>query len=155
MTEHTRHSSQDEASAPPPDPSLCRHSAITSNDGSALPNDNHPLINDGCPQVSTDPVWPINLVQIIRNLTSTMTSKLDATECNFSLTREAAENNAKVLEKYDSDLERAIQAQRGSPVGYGSEFRPKDQLVQLFSLHPCWPRMKSILTRWSFWPRPG
>ena len=49
-------------------------------------------------------------------------------------------------------MERAIQAQIRSPVGYGSEFRPKEQLVKLFGLHPCWSRMESILTHGSSWP---
>lgn len=57
-----------------------------------------------------------------------------------------------VLEKYANALERAIQAQNRSPVGYGSEFRPKEQSVKLFGLHPCWSRMESILTQSSFWP---
>ena len=35
-------------------------------------------------------------------------------------------NSCHVLEKYGNDLERAIQAQSGSPVGYGSEFRPRN-----------------------------
>ena len=37
-------------------------------------------------------------------------------------------------------------------VGYGSKFLPKEQLVKLFGLHPCWPRMESILTQGSLWP---
>ena len=122
------------------------------NDGPAPSNDNHSPTNDGRPQISTDPTWPINLVQIIRNLISTATSKPDVPKFNFGLTKEAAEHNAMVLKKYGNDLERAIQTQRGCSVGYGSKFWPKDQLVQLFGLYPCWLRMESILTRGSFWP---
>jgi hypothetical protein len=119
-------------SAPPLDQSQCGHCAT---DTAAMPY----------------PTWPINLIQIISEIASTQSSKPKTPEFDFRLTKEAAENNAKVLAKYDNNLERAICAQARSPVGYGSEFRPTDQLVKLFGLHPCWSKMQAILTRGSKW----
>ena len=125
-------SSPNEESAPPSVPSPCRHWATE-------------------PAVMPHATWPINLIHIIREIASTKSSRPEAPEFNFHLTKEAAEDNAKVLKKYENDLERAIRAQAKSPVGYGSEFRPTDQLVKLFGLHPCWTRMKAILNRGSKW----
>ena len=88
-------------------------------------------------EVSPGPTWSINLVQVIKEMLASTTSKPDKPEFKFVLTREAAEDNARVLGKYGNDLERAILAQIKFPVGYGSDFRPREQLVKLFGLHPC------------------
>jgi hypothetical protein len=98
-----KRSPPNEESAPSADPSQCRHCATE-------------------PAVMPHATWPINLIQIIREIASSKSSKPKAPEFNFHLTKEAAENNAKVLEKYKNDLEWAIRAQARSPVGYGSEF---------------------------------
>jgi hypothetical protein len=98
------------------------------------------------------------LVQVIKEISASTTSKPERPEFSFVLTREAAEYNARVREKYGNDLERAIQAQTRSPVGYVAEFLPREQFVKLFGLHPCWSRMESILTygffgHWKTWMR--
>jgi len=68
------------------------------------------------------------------------------------MTDEAAQHNLQVLSEHDMSLEKAIQAQVGSPVSYGSEFRPVDILEGVFGQHPNWKRMKQILTTGSSWP---
>jgi hypothetical protein len=57
-----------------------------------------------------------------------------------------------VLEKYDYDLGRALNAQRDSPLGPGEEFKPPDVLQLVFGLHPLWKRMEDFLTHGSKWP---
>ena len=99
-----------------------------------------------------EPTWLINLIQVIKEISALTTSKPDKLKFNFNHTRAAVEDKTRVLEKYGNDLERAIQAQIKSPVGYGSKFWPREQLVKLFGLHPCWQRMESILTWGSLWP---
>ena len=70
----------------------------------------------------------------------------------FEQTQEAAEENFRVLQRYDNNLEQAIQAQKNSPLGYGSEFRPTEILEYIFRRHPLWPEMKLTLSRGSDWP---
>lgn len=58
---------------------------------------------------SPKPTWPINLIQVIKEISASPTSKPDKPKFYFYLTREAAEDNTRVLEKCGNDLERAIQ----------------------------------------------
>ena len=69
----------------------------------------------------------------------------------FRFDGEAAEKNMCVLNKYDTNLERAIQAQNDSPLVYGSEFRCVRPLESLFYSHPNWRRMQLILGSGSEW----
>ena len=46
----------------------------------------------------------------------------------------------------------AIAAEKDSPLSYGSEFRPWKLLESIFSLHPLWPRLQSILNIGSSFP---
>ena len=57
-----------------------------------------------------------------------------------------------VLRKFNFDLEKALAAQVGSPVGYGSEFRIGKLLLPLLKNHPLWNQMKKMLTHGSQWP---
>ena len=72
-------------------------------------------------------------------------------EFRFELTDEAAQWNYLVLKKYGLDLKRAIEGQSDSPLGYGSEFRDQSVLEEIFSKHPNWSRLKSILQNGSDW----
>ena len=73
-------------------------------------------------------------------------------EFTFELTKEAAEKNFLVLRQYDFDLEKALSAQKGTPLEYGSEFRTSSELEPLLMNHPLWPHMKSILHNGSVFP---
>jgi hypothetical protein len=56
-----------------------------------------------------------------------------------------------VLWKYQNDLSKALEANKSSPLGYGSEFRHPNELQKICGLHPLWPRMKQILIEGSKW----
>ena len=45
-----------------------------------------------------------------------------------------------------------MEAQKNSPLEYGSEFRPTQSLESIFKWHPNWKRMRSILEDGSAWP---
>jgi hypothetical protein len=49
-------------------------------------------------------------------------------------------------------LQCALDANRDSPLGMGSEFRKIPTIKQIFQHHPIWPRMKRILTNGLHWP---
>ncbi len=70
----------------------------------------------------------------------------------FELSNDAAAHNLDVLLKHEFSLGKALDANKGSPLGYGSEFRHPDKLRKIFGLHPLWPRMEAILTHGSRWP---
>jgi hypothetical protein len=57
-----------------------------------------------------------------------------------------------ILKKYDFDLEKAINAQKLSPLGYESEFRLPQTLRRIFKHHPLWERMDRLLIEGSKWP---
>ena len=70
----------------------------------------------------------------------------------FEMNREAAESNFHVLCKFIFNLEKAIEAQARSPMGYGSEFRKSEVLLPLLQNHPLWNQMREMLTHGSQWP---
>jgi hypothetical protein len=57
-----------------------------------------------------------------------------------------------ILKKYNLDLEKAVNAQKPSPLGYGSKFRPPHTMKRIFQHHPPWARMEHILINGSEWP---
>jgi hypothetical protein len=57
-----------------------------------------------------------------------------------------------ILGKYEFDLTRALEAQRGTPLEFGSEFRSTMTLAALLSRHPLWPKLVSILNKGSSYP---
>ncbi len=57
-----------------------------------------------------------------------------------------------ILKKYNFDLATAIEAQKSSPLGYGSEFLPPNTLQKIFASHPLWQRMERLLIKVSKWP---
>ena len=73
-------------------------------------------------------------------------------EFTFDLTKEAAAKNFIVLKKYGLDLGRAIDAQKCSPLSYGSEFKPPHILKRIFNNFPLWPHMEQLLINGSQWP---
>ena len=63
----------------------------------------------------------------------------------------AACKNYLVLLKHGLSLKSALEAQKDSPLGYGSEFRPVETLEQLLVKHPNWTHLKQILISGSNW----
>jgi hypothetical protein len=75
-----------------------------------------------------------------------------APEFIFELSDDAAAHNLDVLSKHEFSLRKALDANKGSPLGYGSEFRHPDELRFFSGLYPLWPQMEAILTCGSRWP---
>ena len=70
----------------------------------------------------------------------------------FEYTKEAALKNSLILKKYDYDFTKAIEAQPGTTVSYGSEVRPMEQLEILLHNHPNFPRFRSNMTKGISYP---
>jgi hypothetical protein len=90
------------------------------------------------------PSWFIETIDKIAN------SKITAPKrppVNFHLSSKAAEQNGKLLEAYDFDLEKLINHQSDTTLGYGSEFRPTSQLETLLGRHPHFQDLKKIIDK--------
>ena len=97
--------------------------------------------------------WPDDLLLRVQAVVNHSTCvRPSAPEFRFELSRDAADHNAKALERYGFNLGVAIEANSSSPLGYGSEFRPVHVLEPIFECHPNWNRLKSLLTFGSKWP---
>ena len=105
--------------------------------------------------MSTHPAnadWPNNLIATSREVLDVPCPTYVEPETIFELSDKAAEHNIKKLEKYGFDLSRALEANKNSPLGYGSEFRHPNELHKIFDLHPLWPQLEAILSHGSRWP---
>ena len=90
--------------------------------------------------------WPKDLIGEIKRVLGAPNVKPCAPSFHFQMDKESAERNFIFLERHDLDLSKALRAQKGSPLDYGSEFKPVEVLERLFGRHPNWERMKKILT---------
>lgn len=85
--------------------------------------------------------------------------KILATPCHartkskfkFAYSTQAAEHNWNLLQQY-GNLGEALEADKNSLLGYGSEFRNEACLEPLFNKYPLWPRMQKILQRGISYP---
>ncbi len=94
----------------------------------------------------------VKLIEIINEIREEAIPAPTPPEFVFDLTEEAAKKNFMILKKYDFDLEKAINAQKTSLLGYGSEFRPPQTLRRIFKHHPLRERMEHLLIEGSKWP---
>ena len=96
--------------------------------------------------------WPDDLIDRIKKVMGMPCSTPTAPEFMFEISEKAMQHNLAVLEKYDFDLGKALDAQHDSPLGSGMEFCPTEVLHEIFGLHPLWNRMEAILKNGSRWP---
>ena len=64
----------------------------------------------------------------------------------FEVSVEAAEENARLLERFGWDLSKLIEAHSGSTLGYGSEFRTVEELTPLLKRHPNFAALSDLIT---------
>ena len=86
--------------------------------------------------INAPPIWPKNMMEIIEVIVKLPNTCPETPLFKFEMNREAAESNFHALRKFNFDLEKALSAQVGSPVGYGSEFRKGKLLLPLLKNHP-------------------
>ena len=70
----------------------------------------------------------------------------------FKMNIESTQKNFLFMKQHDLSLAKSLQAQSGSPLDFGSEFKPVSVLKPIFGKHPNWTRMEAILRRGSDWP---
>jgi len=64
----------------------------------------------------------------------------------FERTKEAAEMNSKILEDHGFDLARLFESESDTTLGFGSEFRPLDQLRKVLGGHPNFPFLEEYVS---------
>ena len=75
-----------------------------------------------------------------------------ASEFRFAWSTEAANHNWAVLERYDLNVQHALENQRHTQMEFGSEFRSVHLLEPLAGNHPLWPRLKRWLLEGAEFP---
>jgi len=70
--------------------------------------------------IDAPPIWPKNMMEIIEVIVKLPNTCPEAPLFKLEMDREAAESNFHALRKFNFNLEKALAAQVGSPVGYGS-----------------------------------
>jgi hypothetical protein len=68
------------------------------------------------------------------------------------MSHEAATTNLDFLRQHDFHMNHAIASQPGSPVSFGSEFRPACLLEPVFKHHPLWSKVKSVIYQGAVFP---
>jgi hypothetical protein len=95
--------------------------------------------------------FPHNMLDIIKEIIGQQSPCPKKPLFCFKMTTEAVEKNFMVLKSHQFSLEKAIEAQAGSPVKCGYEFRKPEILKPLLGNHCLWPRMNNILLHRSQW----
>jgi hypothetical protein len=72
---------------------------------------------------STSADWPDNLIKIIKNIINVPCKTPAAQKLSFELLTMAASHNLAILLKYNNGLNKELEANKNSLLGYGSEFR--------------------------------
>ena len=70
----------------------------------------------------------------------------------FKMNIESAHKKFLFMKEHNISLTKALQDQSGSPLDFGSEFKPVSFLKTIFGKHQNWTKMEAILRRGSDWP---
>jgi hypothetical protein len=77
---------------------------------------------------------------------------MSQSEFRFEWSLDAANHNWAILEKYNLDVDLALQHQASTPLGFGSEFRTLELLAPITGHHPLWPRLHTWLKEGASFP---
>ena len=89
----------------------------------------------------------------VKKLATTPTKTPSKSNFKFEVTLEAAKHNTMILEKFDYDLEKAIQAQGSTNLSMGAELRPSNQLEPLLRHHPNFKKLEEIVQQGVIYPQ--
>ncbi len=115
--------------------------------------ENQDSINQQSKETDSQNVWPSGIFSILQQTMATPGHHPSNPIFEFDMSVEAAKNNYMILmHKFGGDLHKALEAQHGSPLQYGSKFKPVSILALIFSNHPTWDKMMTLLSDGSTWP---
>jgi hypothetical protein len=90
------------------------------------------------------PPW---LLQAIREVAGTTVQTPKAPPIQFATDDKSLADNARLLEKFDFDIAEILDHFADTTIGYGSEFRPTEQLQKIFGGHPNFGFFKDTLKK--------
>ena len=70
----------------------------------------------------------------------------DAPPVRFDTTPEGLQLDSDLMRDFDYNLEKFMESQESTTMGYGAEFRPLEQLDQILHSHPVFPFFQEILS---------
>jgi hypothetical protein len=91
----------------------------------------------------TAPDW---LFQAVKSVAHAEVKTPEAPPVRFDTSPESLQFNSDLLQGFDFDFERFLATQGSTTLGFGSEFRPLEQLDQLLDKHPVYPFFRDILS---------
>jgi hypothetical protein len=89
------------------------------------------------------PDW---LFQAVKSVAKADVKTPEAPPVRFDTSPESLQFNSDLLQSFDFDFERFLATQGSTTLGFGSEFRPLEQLDQILGKHPVFPFFREILT---------
>ena len=78
--------------------------------------------------------------------------KMNCPSFLFTPSQVAAEENWNVLKKHNLDLKKALDAEKDTQLGFGSEFKDASILHLIFKNHPLWSKMSSHISNGCSYP---
>jgi hypothetical protein len=87
------------------------------------------------------------LLARLTEVASTTTEPPKQAPVEFSTLPEALQANDELLREYDYDLAKLINAFQETTLGYGSEFRPVEQLKKVLGGHPQYETLAQLITK--------
>ena len=92
------------------------------------------------------------LVETVMEIVSAVEKDLHVSQFKFEDTLKGAGWNAKILAKYDYDLEKAIKSEPNTILTPGSEFRDIKNIEKIWKFRKKWPEIRSILVEGCIYP---
>jgi hypothetical protein len=90
----------------------------------------------------TPPEW---LIQAIKSVANANTPAPKAPPVRFELSEEAVRFNTELLKDNGLCMQQLLSQHQDTTLGFGSEFRPRDQLERILGQHPNFPFFSKIL----------
>jgi hypothetical protein len=90
------------------------------------------------------PEW---LIKAIDEVAHTPAPPLKAPPVKFAVDNESLEHNGRLLDRFNFDLAELLDHFADTTLGYGSEFRPVDQLEKIFAGHPNFAFFRGVLQK--------
>ena len=98
------------------------------------------------------PELPATFMSTINDIINTKLPPPQPSGFKFSMSPSAANHNSTILQQYNFDLTRTINAKQETHVAYGSEFRPASFLRMLLEKSPYWAEVSAILLKGAKYP---
>ena len=91
----------------------------------------------------TPPAW---LMEAIEEVMASKVSTFKAPPTRFDLSEDSVQHNTDLLKGHDLDMENLLSSYQVTTLGFGSEFRPVDQLQTMLGQHPNFDCFSDVIS---------